>query len=172
MTGTQIEWISKEEAAARLELSARRILELAKQGKIRSNRIISTATGQPVVVIHAGSVERYRDKLGDPLIGGDAACEPHAKGIATTRLTERAIGEMLDAVSHAIRTRYGLWLTLDQAADYSGLPAQILRDMVVAGKLEAMDVGRRRGGKWRIRRLSLERIESPPPVCGLLEQRQ
>jgi|SRR5215471_11342356 len=188
MNVTQIEWISKEEAAERLELSPRRILELAKQGKLKSSRIVSTATGKPVVVIHAGSVERYRDKLSDPLIGGDAACEPHAedaardshangaargphaKAIAGTRLTERAIGEMLAAVSHAVRTRYALWLTVDEAADYAGLPKRFLRDMVLTGQLEVLEVGRCRGGRWRLSRRDLEaihgqkRINSGTPI--------
>jgi excisionase family DNA binding protein len=127
-----------------------------------------------MVRIHAGSIERYLDRKRNPdPIPEPGECEvrePHTS--RTDRIAQRAIRDFLELLcSRADSTpfRTPLWLTLDQAADYSGLPAQILREMVIAGKLEAMDVGRRRGGKWRIRRLSLERIESPRPVCGLLE---
>jgi len=171
---TEVEWISKAQAAERLDLSPRRVLELAKQGKLQSSRVIQPTTGQPVIVIHAGSVEHYRDKLSAPLVWGDAAREPCANGTQThvpdaarepcaNRTGTHAlptIGEILGVISRATRPRYALWLTLDQAADYSGLPAAILRAWVQSGKLAALDVGRRRGGRYRLSRRDLDGIRS------------
>jgi hypothetical protein len=51
-----------------------------------------------------------------------------------------------------------LWLTLEQAADYSGLPAAVLLNFIALKKLNTLNVGRRRGGQWRIRRLDLDQF--------------
>ena len=51
-----------------------------------------------------------------------------------------------------------LWLTLEEAVDYSGLPAAIIVHFIASKTLKAMNVGRRRGGQWRIRRLDLDQF--------------
>ena len=184
MTGTpiatQVEWLSPQEAGERLDKSPRRVLELAQQGKLQSSRVKHPQTGQQIVRIQAGSIERYLDE--SKVIPEPTACDSHANGIAkhNTKLMERAkgdraignktlepisIGEILGVISRATRTRYALWLTLDQAADYSGLPAAILRAWVESGKLAALDVGRRRGGRYRLSRRDLDGIRS---ASGLL----
>ena len=67
MQMTKIEWLTKEEAAVRLgdpgiPMSTRRVLELAAEGKLRSTRAQDPDSGQRVVYIDAGSVERYLDQ--------------------------------------------------------------------------------------------------------------
>jgi excisionase family DNA binding protein len=79
------------------------------------------------------------------------ARDPHAT---------RTLAALLELLSHANGTRTAhLWLTLAEATDYSGLPESIVLQLVLTRKLPAMDVGRRRGGRWRIRRSDLERLE-------------
>jgi len=61
---TSQKWISKEEAAIRLgssdrPLSTRRVLELATEGRLESGKVRNPKTGQMVVRINAGSVERF-----------------------------------------------------------------------------------------------------------------
>jgi len=51
-----------------------------------------------------------------------------------------------------------LWLTLAEAADYSGLPATFLIQLVAEKRLPAFDVGVRPGGRWRIARRDLDGI--------------
>jgi len=157
-----IEWISKEEAGVRLNLSTRRVLELAKDGRLQSAKVTDPKIGQQVVRIQAESVERYLDALQmmpDPEVRGG-----HAEGTLIRPRAERTLSALLDLLrdSHADRTRkeiMRLWLTLEEAEDYSGLPATLLLVWIKSGKLPAMDVGVRRGGRWRIRRVDLEGVE-------------
>ena len=51
-----------------------------------------------------------------------------------------------------------LCLTLDEAAEYSGLPASYLLARIRDGSLTAADVGVRRGGRYRIARAHLDTI--------------
>jgi len=168
----EITFISKEEAGERLQLSTRRVLDLAKQGKIQSTRVIDPSLGKPVVRIHAGSVERYLDirqahQSGHPPVLPAEPETPAISGIVTPRrsarrrhaesnawLTERAAGNYPEW--HHIP----LWLDLRQASAYSGLPAGILKRFVLSGELPALNVGVRRGGRWRIRRIDLEQFEA------------
>jgi len=53
------------------------------------------------------------------------------------------------------------WLTLDEAAEYSGLPASYLLQMVGDRRLAALDVGVRPGGRFRISRRAIDAIEAP-----------
>ena len=159
---TQIKWVSKEEASARLSLSPRRVLELAQEGRIQSAKARDPKTGQNVVRIHAGSVERYLDGLSE--MPEPQECEAHAdRTPARGPHANRTLLALLELVSetHAERTRSARpWLTLSEAAAYSGLPASTLRGFIVEGRLAALDVGsRRRGGRWRVRIIDLGTIE-------------
>jgi hypothetical protein len=50
------------------------------------------------------------------------------------------------------------WLTLAQAAEYSGLPESYLRGVAEGGNIAAIDVGIRPGGRWRFHRDSLGNV--------------
>ena len=124
-----------------------------------------------MVRIHTGSIERFiheRDTpepIPDPaprkpgeVRGPQASPQaPHALKRANELL---AILAMLRD-PHGIARPARLWFTLTEASDYSGLPAATLRDFIAGGHLNAWDVGVRRGGRWRIRRIDLERLEAP-----------
>jgi excisionase family DNA binding protein len=165
MTSAQIEWYSKEEAAVRLgspdrPLSPRRVLELAKEGKIDSGRTRDPNTGQTVVRLHAGSVERYLEQKRNPA----PVPPPEARGVREPQALARRGSELMELVrvlrdGCANRAPARLWLTLAEAADYSGLPAAILVRCITDGRLPAIDVGRRRGGRWRIRKVDLGKID-------------
>jgi excisionase family DNA binding protein len=167
------EWLSKEEAGVRLgKLSNRRVLELAAEGRLESERVRDPNTGQMVVRIHSGSIERLLDERNapkpipdpSPRKPGEVREPPHPSQSLARRVTEvMAIAQMLRegyANGAASARSARLWLTVDEAADYSGLPAVTLRGLIGRGNLPAMDVGIRRGGRWRVRRIDLERIES------------
>jgi excisionase family DNA binding protein len=50
------------------------------------------------------------------------------------------------------------WLTLDEAAVYSGLPVSYLQKQIDDGCLAAIDVGVRPGGRYRVARRDLDTI--------------
>lgn len=158
ITLTQIEWYSKEEAGVRLgtqerPLSARRVLELAKEGRIQSDRIRDPKTNQMSVRIHAGSVERYID-------GRKVTVPCEVREVREPR-TPQSFSSQLAARTADLAQPARLWLTLQEAVEYSGLPADVLRAFISIGNLPALDIGpRRRGGRWRIRRVDLERLEA------------
>jgi hypothetical protein len=163
----QIEWISKEEAGVLLgtigrPLSSRRVLELAKEGRIESGRVRDPNNGQTVVRIHAGSIERYLERKRNPepipSPRGGSQDEPGMRQLREPH-TSRGWKQLVNLLRDGYADRMPAWLTLNQAADYSGLPAGMLRDFICHGKLRALDVGIRRGGRWRVRRMDLDLIE-------------
>jgi hypothetical protein len=160
MTPTKVEWYSKEEAGVRLgsperPLSPRRILDLAKEGKIQSEKFKDPKTNQMTVRIHAGSVERYLDERAKNCdIRGDRIRQNPTES-DTIRLMDLVRGLREGCAAHPAR----LFLTLSEAVDYSGLPAATLLEFLLSGRLPAIDVGRRRrGGRWRIRQVDLRKL--------------
>jgi hypothetical protein len=164
------QWVSKEEAGVRLgssdrPLSPRRVLELAKEGRLTAELVRDPNSGQMVTRINAGSVERFIYNRNTPAEIPDPAPRkpgevsgPHASSQPSRTLA--ALADLLrdspaaGSIAHPAR----LWLTLEESAEYSGLPASVLSGFIGDGKLSAMNVGRRRGGQWRIRRLDLEQF--------------
>ena len=55
----------------------------------------------------------------------------------------------------------GQWLSLPEAAAYTGLPQSTLRKLMASRKLPALDTGPRLGGRWRIKRSDLDAISAP-----------
>jgi excisionase family DNA binding protein len=51
------------------------------------------------------------------------------------------------------------WITIDEAAEVSGLPASCIKTLIEAKQLPAIDVGPRPGGRWRVKRTDLEKLE-------------
>jgi hypothetical protein len=241
-----IEWISKEEAGVRLgvpgrPLSSRRVLELAREGKLQSQLVRDVDSGQMTTQIHAGSVERLLDERKLPKIEQSVAtseqvqhaarelraylkrtqkdmstflglgvdiirrCEigymdadyyEGTKVLSTYRTTAQECNRsdlaqifasalngnkeeytppqgrevcapqpsqalaLLREVCEGLRAAPSarLWLTLNEAADYSGLPAAVLLNFITLKKIQVLNVGRRRGGQWRIRRLDLDQF--------------
>lgn len=161
---TDSQWITKEEAGIRLgsperPLSGRRVHDLAKDGRLQSTQVRDPDTGHMAIRIHAGSVERFIFERDNPdaqiaQITRSNTSERSRGSRGTQELMDHFIMRMVRAAQSAPSAR--LWLTIPESAAYSGLPAPVLVDFIAQGKLAAMDVGRRRGGRWRIRRRDLE----------------
>lgn len=159
---TQTKWLSKEEAGVHLgaigrPMSPRRVLELAREGRLESGKTRDPNSGQTVVRISWDSVQAFLEKRKNP----DPVPDPiECEAGAVTRKNRSDITNLIYLLRECASgtTRTPLWLTLSEAADYSGLPAPILRDMVTSGQLEVLEVGRRRGGHWRLSRRDLEGI--------------
>jgi len=54
----------------------------------------------------------------------------------------------------------GQWLSLAEAAAYTGLPQSTLRKLLASRKLPGLDTGPRLGGRWRIKRSDLDNISA------------
>jgi len=54
----------------------------------------------------------------------------------------------------------GQWLSLPEAAAYTGLPQSTLRKLLASRKLPGMDTGPRLGGRWRIKRSDLDNLSA------------
>lgn len=152
----QVDYISKDAAAKQLNLSVRRVQDLAKDGKIKSKLERNPETGHMTLMFHAGDVAAYQQRqeeasklpaprLKDGMIGVPFR-QPFMPFVATTP------PEPVFAVPQA-------WLTLDQAASYSGLPASFLRSLIDSGTLAAFDTGPRPGGRWRVAKRDLDTLQ-------------
>jgi excisionase family DNA binding protein len=137
------EFLTKQIAAARLKLSPRRVLELAAAGKIRQRRVIDPKTKRTQMVLLAADINRL------------AAGTAPAPVSAATEMRVARLNAALPPVEVTPRP----WMTADQAAEYSGLPASFLLGMIASGRLAALDVGIRPGGRYRIKRTDLDGIK-------------
>lgn len=132
---TPEQYLSKELAAKRLNMSVRRIMELSQNGRLERFKRPDPVTGRETTIFAVADVERLKDEL-------------TPKALAVVPTPPRAVTPVLRP-----------WLTLAEAAEYSGLPAAILRDLIEGGKLRALDVGVRPGGRYRVRRADLDGIQ-------------
>jgi excisionase family DNA binding protein len=156
----KVEWLSKEEAAVRLgdpgvPMSTRRVLELAQQGRLQSTRAKHPASGQRVVWIHAGSVERYleeRNAPPPPKGEHERGSQSLVKRAPELRALLRALDALLVTTPPARP-----WLTLQEAADYSGIPTDLLVRLIRSGELPALRT-HHRGDRYRIRRQALDQF--------------
>lgn len=163
-------WLSKGEAAALLGVQTRQIERREAAGQLRK-RMLPKEAGQTaarvvyskadLLALKAGTPNDYRAPGREVSQKSDNAA---STAIAPAALVTggpwlEALGALLARVSPAPVVEPRPWLTLDEAADYSGLPASWLLKSAQAGYVGAIDLGGRpRGGRWRFRRGDLARI--------------
>jgi excisionase family DNA binding protein len=147
------EYISKQIAAARLGLSVRRVLELSNTGVIRRRQVVDPDTKRRQTVLLARDVQRA-------VVDGQ-------KRLVAYRGSAAQAGEMaaLPPVQPPLQLPAPApdrpWLTVDEAAHYSGLPASFLLGMIEERRLGALDVGVRVGGRYRVARRDVDAIKAP-----------
>lgn len=151
-------WITKKLAADRLDLSESRVAALLTpsgagfmEGRIRGNPGRSPKSKQKVVLLHEGDVEKLLIERKTPI--PIKKKKPYRDPI-TDVILRRA--ELLAAPE---TTPGKPWITVSEAAEYSGLPASVISKLAESGELPALDCGPRPGGKWRIKRTDLDRFE-------------
>jgi|SRR5882672_1413496 len=150
MATPKSQYLSKRAAADLLKLSVRRVMELSTEGKLKRYRRFDSETRRQTAVFRADDVARLASEWAaqaEPLL--NAADLPIGLPPAPRALPAPS------AMPSAPRA----WLTFDESAGYSGLPASVLRDLVAAGRLPALDVGVRPGGRYRVRRNDLDALE-------------
>ena len=152
VTPSSPEYISKQIAAQMLGLSVRRVLELSQTGAIKRRQVTDPVTKRAQTVLLARDVAKAV-----AAIDGQKRLVAYRGDGAGEVAVDRAPQPLLPAPAPApIRP----WLTVEEAAEYSGLPASFLLGMVDAGRLPALDVGVRAGGRYRIARRAVDAIEA------------
>ncbi len=153
---TRVEWLSKHDAAFRLGVSQRRIDQLLADGTLRGRKVPQPGGGRDLTEVHSGSVERYSDRKEVERTTGSTSLAKQLQTLSGAL----AVSQQPAPITQKPAPRP--WLSIAEAADYSGLPASVLRRMVENGTLGAIDVHRAgRGGRYRIRKLDLDRMEAP-----------
>lgn len=148
------DYVSKQLAAARLGLSVRRVLELSTTGAIRRRQVMDPVTKRRQTVLSALDIEQ---------VAVDAEKRPTAYrgGAAGEVAVLPPLQPQLQAAAPAPAHPDRPWLTVEEAEHYSGLPANFLMRMIADGRLPALDVGVRAGGRYRIARRDMDGIKAP-----------
>jgi len=147
------EYISKQIAAQWLGLSVRRVLELSNTGAIRRRQVTDPVTKRRQTVLLARDVQRA-------VIDGQkrlVAYRGSATGAGEGAAPPPPRPQLQAPAAPADRP----WLTVDEAAHYSGLPASFLMSLIEERRLGALDVGVRAGGRYRVARRDVDSIKAP-----------
>ena len=160
-------WLTKQQAAEAIGVSTKTIEQLAKDKKLQQAYWKRPETGAKVSVYHPADVERLRKERSPdapPFVLQPSAEE---KPTSITALAVPSMEGFFQAIAAAaaggsensqnrleVRIAERLYLTIPEAASFSGLPQAHLRRLMKEGKLEAL----RTGGGWRIRRSNLEKL--------------
>jgi hypothetical protein len=167
------EWVTQEQAGEHLDLSARRTMEYAKAMGIRRKKQPSKETGRPVLMLNWEDLEKFAEKRREKATGSAVNAlkmvSKPAKALIDGRV--KAIARNGESANgHAAKPRFRGFLTLAEAEDYIGLPADHLEESIERGELPASrDVGVRRGvnGRWRVRRVDLDHLAGQDPQLPL-----
>jgi excisionase family DNA binding protein len=128
-------------------------------------------SGQMQMLFNAGDVEAEKEKrraaaqAGVPITPRPPS--PASAGTNALAMVAPAMLALADRIQNpaapaaapvALRSAQP-WLTLTQAAEYSGLPEGFLRELIVAGRLPMLDVGHREGGRLRVKTTDLDALQ-------------
>lgn len=161
------EWIPKKQALRMLAISARHLERRAAQGLVRrkvgDRRPDQTAAPvlyarSDIEALRAGKPNRHAFVDRRP-----AAPEKAGKSKAVllketplARRAEASLGGLFLRLAEAARApQPRLWLTLAEAAEFSGLPRSLLRRLARAGQVAALNAGSAARPRWLVSRDAL-----------------
>ena len=104
-------------------------------------------------LVLGGSPPKYLRKQAKPTKVGAATEKSLIEQVAAFLVNARSNQEAIAAAPAP-----AAWLTLAEAETFIGLPEAFLAAQIRAGKLAALDVGVRPGGRWRVSKRDLEAI--------------
>ena len=148
------DWKTKGEAAELLGCSEKTVERYAKQNRIQ--KVLRRNPGRKAMpVFHPGDIETLRaEAVRLKAFPVDRTTTQALALPARQGAVEMLVNLMADRVSPpATAARHKLFLTLAEAADYSGMSQGWLRQKIRAGALPAIKT---RG--WKIRRSDLEEL--------------
>ena len=150
------QWKTQAEAAEILKCSEKTISRMAGQNKIQ--RALRRVPGRkPMPVFNPIDVERIRSETMEvkpfPVAGAKEAKSlarvPSQDGV---KLLAQLFAERLSS-SRSVPVEQKVFLKLNEASEYMGMPKAWLRRQIKDGKLKAV-----LAGGWRIRRADLENL--------------
>jgi hypothetical protein len=148
-------WPTIEQAAEQLQTSVRTLWRYKKEGAIQTKKR-PRAGKKPENVCRPADIARLMPSDVQVMAGG-----PASKQITIRRPAPKTwegalerIATMMTAQTASVAIGVKLWLSLDEAAEYSGLARTDLLLLCKQGKLTA-----RKSGGWKIQRKSLEEFE-------------
>lgn len=149
-------WLTKQQAADAIGVSTKTVEQLALRKEIEQGKRIRP--GRPAIAVYnpqdVERVSKERNPDAVPFVLPPAAPgEAVSTEIARTsqnfpNLLEAAL---LQAVQRPAAPR--LFMGVDEASEYSGLPKSYLKELIREGK-----IGLKTGAGWRIRRADLEAL--------------
>lgn len=154
-------WPTKQQAADAIGVSTKLVEQLATEGKLQTAKYRRPEGGPRLSVYHPADVERLRLERNPDAPPFVLPPEPDAPQ-AIARAQPQDLLQMLAAAitsqksekPPAVRIAERLFLSIQEASDYSGLPQSHIRRLMKAGTLPAL----RTGGGWRIKRADLEKL--------------
>ena len=151
-------WFTKQQAAEQIGVSTKTLEGFAALGKLQSAKRPQIGK-PPATEYHPQDVERLaKERNAGPgpylvPLTPVSASEEFAKLGRTSPTGSESLVLALNGLREFIAPAPPrLFLTFKQAAEYTGLPQTYLRELVAAGKLDAIKTGR----GWRIRKRDLE----------------
>jgi excisionase family DNA binding protein len=157
-------WLTKPEALAALNKSERSLDRMVSAGKVERRTRPQGQGKPPQAIFSRADIERASAVEAFPMPeNGNQMATVHTNGARN----DLAIGQLLAAVVTQMQTQFAptprqpagrpLWLTLKDAAAYSGLSAKLLRELIASDRLPAVRDSR----QWKIRREDLEGLRAP-----------
>jgi len=164
--------LDKYQAAKRLRMHWRSVLLFAKNGTLKATRVRDGQKNQLTTKFAAEDVERLRkdrDRLqkerAAPAIDiGEKPVKAEPKQ-ALQRLQPSSDVLLIGLIDRLAKNtepakRQRPWLTVEEAAEYTGWPLRGAMELIENGQLRHLDFGRgTRGGRYRIKRADLDALE-------------
>jgi len=150
-------WQTKQEVAAALHITERTLELKIKRGEIRTS-LRERPGKKPWVILHPADIHALQHKPIAPMptpkgeiakrTQSELVSLPKAKPKGEISLTIRNFRDTLNSGMIPLPFHEIGWLSLADAARYSGLPKDIIKDAVTKGELSAMTRGIRYWIKW------------------------
>jgi excisionase family DNA binding protein len=138
------EWVSKVEARERTGLSERTLERKIQDKEIR--REYRPFPGRkPLAVLHPNDVAKLEEKTLKPI-----AMQTPTSALLAVKPAQPDMAA-LSAVLQRLKINEKLYLTLDEAAEYAGLPRSYIYKQIKQGVIHAVKMS-----GWRIKRKDLE----------------
>jgi hypothetical protein len=162
------EWLSKRQAAARMGLQERRILQLAADGTLRSKRERDPVSKQMTVYVHVEEVDKYIESTTKPA-PSEVQTIPRAAGPPERSWSEPdTMAVVIAHLAKQLRPSPPAWMDLDAAEQYCGLDRAHLQSAIKRGELPARhckpvrlpgEARAKDGACWRVCRRDLDALQ-------------
>ena len=144
------EWPTLQDAARILGVSEKTVRRLIDRGELGSAKRKQPGLAPQIVVVHPGDLARETAKrMPKPFVMPET--QDGQMSLMQSTLSRASMAELIRCYVPPLGVRDKLFLTLDEAAEFSGLPKAVLLREVKGNLLLA----RKTGSGWRFRKADL-----------------